>query len=56
MDTSVQHMKNDTFLLMDSYVFNPLQQYHVIKLSKLLFKFRIRFQQKVLINKKLDCE
>ena len=47
MDGIVGNMKSDSFFLMDSYVFNPVGQFHVMKLSKLLVKAGVRFRQKV---------
>jgi len=38
---------NDSLMVIDSHSFNPLQQFHTMKLSHLLVKAGIRFQQKI---------
>ena len=47
IDDSLSEIRNDSFLLMDSYSFDPVQQYHIMRLSKLLVKEGVRFQQRV---------
>lgn len=38
---------NDSLMVIDSHSFNPLQQFHTMKLSHLLVKAGTRFQQKI---------
>jgi len=46
-DNYAHQIKNDTLMVIDSHSFNPLQQFHTMKLSHLLIKAGIRFQQKI---------
>ena len=40
-------IRNDSLLLMDQHPFSPVDQYHIMKLSQLLVKAGVVFQQKV---------
>ena len=46
-DNFAHLIRNDSLMVIDSHSFNPLQQFHTMKLSHLLIKAGTRFQQKV---------
>ena len=51
-DNHIHLIKNDTILLIDSYPFNPVQQFQSIRFSYQMIDAGIRFQHKVEQNNK----